>query len=41
MIDHMLACLAGQVDNLIDPASALTALEVTLETQQRLREPTQ
>ncbi len=40
MIDHVLACLAGAADNLIDPASALTALELTLEAQQGLTRPT-
>lgn len=36
MIDHVLACLTGQADNLIEPASALVALEVTLDVQHRL-----
>jgi hypothetical protein len=36
MIDHVIACLAGQADNRIEPASALTALELTLDIQQRL-----
>jgi predicted dehydrogenase len=36
MIDHVLACLAGRADNLIEPASALAALELTLEVHQRL-----
>jgi predicted dehydrogenase len=36
MIDHMLACLAGRAGNLIEPASALLALEVTLDVHQRL-----
>jgi predicted dehydrogenase len=36
MIDHVLDCLAGRAENLIQPASALTALELTLEVQQRL-----
>ena len=36
MIDHVLACLAGRADNLIDPASALPALELTLDVHQRL-----
>jgi hypothetical protein len=41
MIDHVVACLAGKVENRIDPASALTALELTLDAQQHLNEPTQ
>jgi hypothetical protein len=32
----VLACLAGQVDNLIEPASALAALDLTLDVHQRL-----
>jgi predicted dehydrogenase len=36
MIDHVLACLAGRADNLIEPASALAALELTLDVQNRL-----
>src|SRR5215472_7559022 len=36
MIDHVLACLQGDADNLIDPASALHALELTLDVHQRL-----
>jgi UDP-N-acetylglucosamine 3-dehydrogenase len=41
MIDHVLACLAGHADNCIDPASALPALELTLDVHQRLtRSPT-
>jgi len=36
MIDHVLACLAGEVDNLIEPASALAALDLTLDVHQRL-----
>jgi predicted dehydrogenase len=39
MIDHVLACLAGHADNRLDPASALLALELTLDIHQRLREP--
>jgi hypothetical protein len=38
MIDHVLACLNGHADNLIEPASALLALELTLEVHQRLSE---
>jgi predicted dehydrogenase len=40
MIDHVLACLAGQAGNLIEPASALPALELTLAVHQRLTRPT-
>jgi predicted dehydrogenase len=36
MIDHVLACLAGHADNCIEPASALLALELTLDVHQRL-----
>jgi predicted dehydrogenase len=36
VIDHVLACLTGQASNLIDPASALPALELTLDVHQRL-----
>jgi UDP-N-acetylglucosamine 3-dehydrogenase len=36
MIDHVLACLAGQAENLIEPASALPWLELTLDVHQRL-----
>jgi hypothetical protein len=36
MIDHVLACLAGRADNRMEPASALPALELTLETDHRL-----
>jgi hypothetical protein len=36
MIDHVLACLGGQADNLIEPTSALPALELTLDVHQRL-----
>jgi predicted dehydrogenase len=36
MIDHVLACLAGRADNRIEPASALLALELTLDVHQRL-----
>jgi predicted dehydrogenase len=39
MIDHVLACLSGKADNLIEPASAFTALELTLDVQQRLTKP--
>jgi UDP-N-acetylglucosamine 3-dehydrogenase len=31
MIDHILACLTGDAENLIEPASALPALELTLQ----------
>jgi hypothetical protein len=36
MIDHVLACLTGHAGNLIEPASALAALELTLDVHQRL-----
>ncbi|HEY2270648.1 MAG TPA: hypothetical protein VGI96_49085 [Streptosporangiaceae bacterium] len=36
MIDHVLACLADHVGNLIEPASALPAFELTLDAHQRL-----
>jgi len=36
VIDHVLACLAGHADNLIEPASALPALELTVDVHQRL-----
>jgi predicted dehydrogenase len=36
MIDHVLACLAGHADNLIEPASALPALRLTLDVHHRL-----
>jgi len=36
VIDHVLACLTGRADNPIDPASALPALELTLDVHQRL-----
>jgi UDP-N-acetylglucosamine 3-dehydrogenase len=39
MIDHVLACLAGRASNLIEPASALPALELTLDVQSRLTQP--
>lgn len=39
MIDHVLACLAGRVDNRIDPDSALPALELTLDIHRRLTQP--
>lgn len=35
-IDHALACLASRASNLIGPASALPALELTLDVHQRL-----
>jgi predicted dehydrogenase len=35
-IDHVLACLTGHAGNLIEPASALPALELTLDVHQRL-----
>jgi len=39
MIDHVLACLAGRADNRIEPASALPALELTLDVHHRLTQP--
>lgn len=39
MIDHVLACLTGQASNLIEPASALPALELTLNVHRRLTQP--
>jgi hypothetical protein len=36
VIDHVLACLHGHADNLIEPARALAALELTLDVHQRL-----
>jgi predicted dehydrogenase len=41
MIDHVLACLNGHADNLIEPASALAALELTLDVHQRLTQSTE
>ncbi len=38
MIDHVLACLNGEADNLIEPASALPALELTLDVHRRLNQ---
>jgi hypothetical protein len=36
MIDHVLACLAGRANNIIEPASVLPALELTLDVHRRL-----
>lgn len=36
MIEHVLACLTGRADNLIEPASVLLALELTLDVHHRL-----
>jgi hypothetical protein len=36
MIDHVLACLARHGNNRIEPASALPALELTLNVHNRL-----
>jgi predicted dehydrogenase len=36
VIDHVLACLTGDAGNLIEPASALPALALTLDVHQRL-----
>ena len=38
MIDHVLACLTGHTSNLFEPASALPALELTLDVHQRLNQ---
>jgi predicted dehydrogenase len=35
VIDHVLACLHGRASNMIEPASALSALELTLDVHQR------
>ena len=40
MIDHVLACLNRQADNLIEPAGALAALALTLDVHHRLTQPT-
>jgi UDP-N-acetylglucosamine 3-dehydrogenase len=39
MIDHVLACLTGQADNLIEPASALRTRELTPEAHRHLTQP--
>jgi hypothetical protein len=39
MIGHVLACLSGHASNLIEPATALPALELTLAVHQRLTHP--
>jgi predicted dehydrogenase len=39
MIGHVLTCLTGHAGNRIDPASALPALELTLDIHQRLTQP--
>ena len=39
MIDHVLACLTGDAENLIEPASAIPALELTLQVHERLNQP--
>ena len=36
VIDHVRACLAGRADNRLEPASALPALELTLDVHRRL-----
>jgi predicted dehydrogenase len=36
MIEHVFTCLTGQTDNRMEPASALPALELTLDVHQRL-----
>jgi predicted dehydrogenase len=40
MIDHVLACLRGQADSQIDPASVLDALQLTLDVHHRLAHTT-
>jgi UDP-N-acetylglucosamine 3-dehydrogenase len=40
MIDHVLACLNGQSENRIEPATALPALELTLDVHHRLTRTT-
>jgi hypothetical protein len=39
MIDHVLACITGTAENLIEPASALPALELTLTVHHQLTQP--
>jgi hypothetical protein len=39
MIDHVLACLTSRAENRIEPASALPALELTLDVHHRLTQP--
>jgi hypothetical protein len=39
MIGHVLACLTDQASNLIEPSSALPALDLTLDVHQRLTQP--
>jgi predicted dehydrogenase len=39
MIGHVLACLTSHANNLIEPASALPALELTLDVHKRLAQP--
>jgi predicted dehydrogenase len=39
IIDHVLACLTGDTGNLVEPASALPALELTLDVHRRLTNP--
>jgi hypothetical protein len=40
MIDHVLACLTDNTtENQIEPASAMPALELTLQVSQRLCRP--
>ena len=36
VIEHVLACLAGQAGNPIDPACALPAVKLTLNVHQRI-----
>ena len=39
MIDHVLACLTGQADNLVEPASTLPTRELIPEAHRRLTQP--
>jgi predicted dehydrogenase len=39
MIDHVFASLTGNAENLIEPASAIPALELTLQVHERLNQP--
>jgi predicted dehydrogenase len=39
VIGHVLACLAGDMDNRIEPVSTFPALELTLDIHQRLTKP--
>ncbi len=41
MIGHVVACVTGDAENLIEPASALPALELTLQVHEQLNQPRQ